>query len=50
MRLDEFSPWQCLVLCSVSSQERANKNKLFLIFDTKLTSKINKLKHLLFKN
>ena len=39
--LDELSPWQCLVLCLVSSQESANKNKFSLIFNTKSTSKIN---------
>ena len=33
--IDKFSPWQCLVLCLIPSQERANKHKLYLIFNTK---------------
>ena len=32
-----------LVLCLISSEERANKHELSLIFITKSTSKINKL-------
>ena len=42
--IDELSRWQCLILCLISSQERVSRNKLSLIFNTKLTSKMNKLK------
>ena len=33
------SVWHCLVLCLISSQERANKRKLYLIVNTKSTTK-----------
>ena len=40
IKIAESSPWQCLVLYLNSSQKRAKKHKLYLIFDTKT----NKLK------
>ena len=43
-KIDEFSPLQVLVLCLISSQERASKDKLYLIFNSKSTLKTNKLK------
>ena len=36
-KINEFSPWQCVLLCLISSQERANKHKLNLISNTKST-------------
>ena len=43
IKIHELSPWQCLVLCLISSQERANKHKLSLTINTKSTLKIKKL-------
>ena len=43
-RIDEITPLQCSVLCLILIQERANKHKLFSIFNTKSISKTNKLK------
>ena len=37
---DEFSPWQCIVFCLISSQERAN----IIVFDSKSVIK-NQLKN-----
>ena len=43
-KIDKFSPWQCFTLHLISIQEKANKNKLSPNFNTKSTTKINKLK------
>ena len=37
--VNKFSPWQCLIWCLISIEERANKYKLFSIFNRKSTSK-----------
>ena len=43
IKIDKFSPWQCLVFCLISNKKRANKHKLHLVFNTKSTSyQINK--------
>ena len=39
IKIDKFSLWKCLVLCLISSQERVEKHKLYLIFSTKSTLK-----------
>ena len=36
-KIDEFSFWQCLVLCLISSQEREIKHKLYLMSHAKST-------------
>ena len=44
IKIDEFSHWYCVALCSVLGQERVNKHKFFWIFNIKSTSEIKKLK------
>ena len=39
IKVVEFFPWQCIVLCLTSNQGRSNKRKLCLMFNRKLTSK-----------
>ena len=43
-RIDGFSSWQCFLCCLNSTQERAHRHSLSLIFEAKLTPKINKLR------
>ena len=38
IKIVDLSPWQCFLLCLISSQEGANKYKLFLIFNTRSTN------------
>ena len=47
-RIDEITPLQCSVLCLILIQERANKHKLFSIFNTKINFKNKQAKNIFY--